>query len=92
MSTRVPFLLVPLLAGCIYANRAPGTVSAQGGDIREAVDPAMEHCQRKELDLGMVWGPDEREMCVRNSMGNEAWERLPEHPNEYTSVHRWIGR
>lgn len=91
MKARSLFLFVPLLAGCIYANRAPGTVAAQGDNISEAVDPAMDHCRRKEVDLGMVWRPEDREMCVRNSMGREAWEQLPNHPHQHASVQRWIG-
>lgn len=91
ISVRELFIIIPLLSGCIYANRAPGTVSASGGDITEAVDQAMNHCRKKEVDLGMVWGPEEREMCVKNSMGEEAWDLLPRHPNQQTSVMRWIG-
>lgn len=92
-----PHLLIFILTlapaiGCIYANRAPGTVAARGGDIGDTVSAAMTHCQRLEVDAGMVWGPDDRERCVRGEMGRDAWAALPQHPHEHESVYRWIGK
>jgi hypothetical protein len=90
MRLRLLLPLLCILSGCLYANRAPGTVAAQGGDIREPVDAALDHCRRKEVDLGMVWRPEDRERCVRGSMGEDVWQSLPRHPHLDTSVRRWI--